>query len=376
VAGVPWSVGARHRVYVLAVSALVGLAIQPELRGGQQQLFVERVEVARILIDARVVDDNGRPIRGLSPADFSVTIDGRSSGVESVEWVGARGTLNPAPVNVAGPEQLSELPKRLIVFFIQKTLSASPAVNGRDLSALIRALQLTDPLLAALTSQDRVAVLSFDSHLRIWSDFSSDFSFVRNLLRARILRDHPENVAVSPGASLVSRLTEQRGRTVYTMEQALQLIGGALEPLPGPKIIILFGYGFGKPDALNRPLADAANLPGFLNHSYKDALAALLKARVSVFSLDVTDAHHHALEVGLQAVATDSGGYFTQTNLFPDQAINRVAETLAGHYVLFIEKPAGPVGSHRIVVKLKEGHKGTIHAPAMYVDPSHVARPQ
>jgi VWFA-related protein len=370
--GVPVAIGSCRRNRVLAMGALVALSLQPALRGSRQQPFVERVDVARILIDARVVDDKGRPIRGLAPSDFAVTIDGKPARVESIEWVGSGdSSASQLPLNVApvGPPPHSSVSGRLIVFLVQKTLLASPAVPHRDVTALIRTLQLTDPLLASLTSQDRVAVLSFDSHLRIWSDFSDDFTLVRDLLRKKVIREHPRQVASSASASLVMRLSQERGRTVSTMEEALQLIGNALEPLPGPKTVILFGYGFGRLDALKRTLADAANLPGFLNDDYKKAFAALVKARVSVFSLDVTDAHHHALEIGLQAIATDTGGFFTRTNIFPDQAINRIADALAGHYVLFVEKPAVQPGSHHITVTLNEGRQSTVYAPRMYADP-------
>jgi VWFA-related protein len=374
--GVPMAVGSCRPNCILAM-ALAILSLQTGLGGSQQQPFAERVDVARILIDARVVDDNGAPVRDLAPSDFAVTIDGHSAQVESIEWVGGRTSSVPLLLNATVSEQHPHAPGRLIVFFVQKTLAASPAVTGRDLAALMRALQLTDPLFAALTPEDRVAVLSFDSHLRIWSDFTNDFNFVRTLLREKVSRQHPVNVAISPGASLVLRLSQTRSRTIYTMEEALQRIGNALEPLPGPKTVILFGYGFGKPDALNRPLADAAYLPGFLNHDYKNALAALVKARTSVFALDVTEAHHHALEVGFQAVATDTGGFFVRTSLFPDLAMNRVAGALAAHYILFVEKSgARPPGSHHVIVKLNESRNRTVYAPSTYVDPSGAPLPR
>ena len=174
--GVPVPIGSCRRNRVLAMGALVALSLQPGLRGSQQQPFVERVDVARILFDARVFDDNGKPVRDLTQSDFAVTIDGHSARVESIEWVGGRTSSNPLPLNAAAFQQHPHVSGRLIVFFVQMTLMASPAVSSRDLAAMIRALQLTDPLLAGLTPEDRVAVLSFDSRLNIWSDFNNDFN--------------------------------------------------------------------------------------------------------------------------------------------------------------------------------------------------------
>lgn len=47
----------------------------------------ERVEVPRVLIDARVVDPRGSPIEGLSNDDFRLFVDGVPARLESVEWV-------------------------------------------------------------------------------------------------------------------------------------------------------------------------------------------------------------------------------------------------------------------------------------------------
>ncbi len=104
--------------------------------------------------------------------------------------------------------------------------------------------------------------------------------------------------------SLVARLTPERGRRIYTIEEALRLIANALEPLPGSKSVVLVGYGFGRL---------TSTVPGFgaaLDYGYDEARTALHAARASVFSLDVTNADFHTLEFGLQTVAADTGGFF------------------------------------------------------------------
>ena len=73
---VRWSEVPRCTAFVLlATTALAA----------QQPQHVERVDVARVLIDARVVDDGGRPVIGLEPADFEVKIDGKHVRVESAQ---------------------------------------------------------------------------------------------------------------------------------------------------------------------------------------------------------------------------------------------------------------------------------------------------
>ena len=72
-----------------------------------------------------------------------------------------------------------------------------------------------------------------------------------------------------------------------------------------------------------------------LDDGYDEAQAA----RTAVFCLDVTTADYHMVELGLQTVAEDTGGFFTRTHLFPQRAVDRVANALVGHYVQFAEKP-------------------------------------
>src|SRR2546426_203480 len=50
--------------------------------------YAERVDVARIIVDARVVDAAGSAVIGLGADDFTVTIDGKPARVESALWVG------------------------------------------------------------------------------------------------------------------------------------------------------------------------------------------------------------------------------------------------------------------------------------------------
>jgi hypothetical protein len=50
------------------------------------QQYQEKITVERILIDARVTDDRGEPILGLTAADFRVRIDGLIA-KESAGWI-------------------------------------------------------------------------------------------------------------------------------------------------------------------------------------------------------------------------------------------------------------------------------------------------
>ena len=338
----------------VSVSAYV-LGAFGSLAGAQVPQPVERVEVARVIIDARVLDEQGRPILGLAPADFDVRIGDRPVRVESARWIGE------APVPPVRPARMATAVRaidpgnrgRLVVFVVQKSLVP---VRARG---LLRLLQQVGSLLGRLNSDDHVAVLSFDFHLKIWIDFTNDLDAVRTILAEQVMSGTPP--AVVPGRiSLIPRLSQEAGRRTYRIEEALRSLGYALESLPGAKSVVLIGHGFGE-------LTANLNMFGSrLDRRYAEAQQALQTARAAVFSLDTTDAAYHTFEHGLQVVAEDTGGFFVRTNLSSRRAVERVGSALIGHYVLFTERPDLEAGTHRIEVAL-HGRKGRVFARRDYV---------
>jgi VWFA-related protein len=328
---------------------------QSQQQPQQQPLrHAERVEVSRVLIDARALDDFGEPIRGLTASDFRVRIDGKAARVESAYWVGASAPDSspgaaPAPATPSAPVP-EEARGRLIVFLFQKDLEPSRIVG------LMRMLIQTRAFLDSLGPDDRVAVLSFDYRLKIWLDFTNRFDRVREVFEKGILFRDPPPVEPVTSPALMSTLDVVRASRAYSMEEALALLGQALEPLPGSKSVVLVGYGFGR-------LAGSSLI---IEGAYGEARRAFQAARASVFCLDVTDADAHTLEAGLQMTAEDTGGFFARTHLFPGQAMQRLAGALSGHYVLFVEVTT-PVEkrSHEVEVDLP-GRKGTVLAKRHY----------
>jgi hypothetical protein len=123
----------------------------PHTRAAQQQPFVERVEVARVLIDARVFDDRGRPMADLEPSDFAVKIAGRAVRVESAEWVGSlpadgAGAPEGAPLRMESPTATDAKvtragpPGRLVVFLVQKDLEPLRILGLMQMSRLVDTL--------------------------------------------------------------------------------------------------------------------------------------------------------------------------------------------------------------------------------------------
>ncbi|MGB7219123.1 MAG: hypothetical protein WBD07_09980 [Vicinamibacterales bacterium] len=351
----------RH-VLCIASSLIAGVALTaatgPVAVGRAQeptppQRFVERVDVGRILIDTRVVDDAGRPVLGLGTEDFEVTIDGAAVRVESAQWIGVQppGTA-PLPTTGMAGIVAPAPPGRLIVFLIQKDLRPMRA------RGLLRWLQVNEPLLADLTADDRVAVLSFDSHLKIWLDFTSDIDTVRTVLNRDVMFKNPSTLAAGPEPSLLARLSQAQGRKSPTIEDALRLIGRALERLPGSKSVVLVGYGFGRLTGSG----EMAMMP-----EYDAARVALQAARATLLCLDVSFVDAHSLASGLTTVAADTGGTVGTLYFSPQLAVERVVHALTGYYVLFTEKPPFAAGVHPIAVRLTRA-KGTVLARRSYTE--------
>jgi hypothetical protein len=95
---------------------------------------------------------------------------------------------------------------------------------------------------------------------------------------------------------------------------------------------------------------------------YEAAVDSLERSRTSVFVLDAADATYHTLEQGLRWIADDTGGRYEKTDLFPEVALDLMAETLAGQYLVSYRPPAGAVGA-KVRVELREPGLGRIVAP-------------
>lgn len=337
----------------LAAAMVLQAALTPQK---PQQRFSERVDVGRVLVDARVLDDRGNPVLGLTPDDFRVEIDGQSVRVESATWIGEG---EHPPDTAAPPGGASSDPAanhhRLIVFLFQKDLEPSRIIG------LMRMLLKSRDLLEGLTPGDRVAVLSFDTRLLVWTDFTGDRERLQRLLSHDVLLGRPPDDPQRASApSLLAHLEAEEARTTYAIEGALEMIGRALEPLPGAKTLVLIGHGFGRLGPLGMTM----------EADYGAAARVLVESRTSVFSLDVTEADAHSLEAGLQVVSSDTGGFYARTHIFPDSALRRMAGALAGYYVLLVERVEPVEDSralHDIEITLTR-RKGRVLAAPRYAE--------
>jgi VWFA-related protein len=348
------TIDAMPRARRLAALVLVGA---PLVAWSEDAPLLPPVRVDRVLVDARILDPRGRELRGLGPGDLRVAIDGRPGHLESVEWISEAAPRGEPAIATSGRAEgaassPTEAGGRLVVFLFQKDFFEPGRLKG-----LIHMKEYAAELARHLTPLDRAAVLTFDSHLRLHLDFTGDRALLEETLRHALLQGEPSELALGSGPSLRALLDGDAARRAATPEKGLEVLGQALEKLPGAKSLVFFCWGLG-------------SLQGGIfqmNPDYDPARAALERSRTAVFALDVSTADSHSLEVGLQQVATDTGGFYARTYDSPVVAMDRLRGALSGHYVLALERPAGSRGSHRVAVDLV-ARKGTVLARSTYVD--------
>ena len=289
------------------------------------------VEVKRILTEVRVVHHDGSPILGLGPGDFKVKISGERAEVRSVLWISSATEALEESAGAPGGKPSTAHPThepegRLIVVLFQTDFGTNPSRT----IGLVRMAPRASEFVSGLGPNDKVAVLHFESHLELRTDFTDDYSAIAEMLNAtEVLRGRMEPPAAA-GPSLAEHLDAEEAKDAADMARALELIGEALKPIPGTKSLVFFGYALGQMSAGVRVTID---------DGYRRAMEALSAARTSVFSLDITDADYHSLAFGLRTIAEDTGGFYVKTHLFPEIAMKKLVRVISSYYELEIVPP-------------------------------------
>ena len=338
--------------------------------------FESAIDVSLLTMVVRVVDTWGNPVLGLQPQDFRVRVGPREVPVAALDWISAGeegtgegeapsadtaasaaplsplgdGTASAAATTPSAPfDTLPAAPAtaRLVVLFVQADLTPV------RISGQMRLRPYTRELLATLRPRDRVAVVSFDSHLKLWQDFASDLDAALAAVDEAMLfsAEHAVEPATPPAPSLAARFDLAAARQAASPERALELVARALEPLPGEKTMLFLGWGMGRFDRGGVSMA-----PGFA-----PAVRALRDAHASVFVLDTTSADSHSLAAGLEQVAEATGGAYFSTFRLPQIATRTLARAISGYYVLTLDHGALGEQDGKVKVELRD-KQGTVLA--------------
>jgi VWFA-related protein len=333
-------------------------AQEPADRQGAVQ---EEVVVGRVVIDAHVVGLDGNPIPDLTPADFRVIVDGKPAVLETVEWLPEGkpendvSALEGIETEEAERFRADAPPGRLIVMFFQ--------TDGSQISRLTGSMRMAAQarrFLDSLVASDRVAVLSYDSQLKLRQDFTDDRRKIERAIGAALGTSAPPEPDPTSRPSMARYFDQARAKKLSSPERALELLARALEPIPGGKSLLYFGWGLGTYGGLSGPVASEV-------YAWSDAIYAMAQARINIFTLDIADADYHSLEGSLRQVSELTGGKYQKTNNFPALAMELVRRAISGRYVLVFVKPRGLTGDHSIEVELV-GRKGLVFSRQYYQD--------
>jgi VWFA-related protein len=343
-----------------------GLPQVPEPPEAQPPLsFADEIDVALSTLVVRVVDTWGKPVLDLKPDDFRIRSGGKEIPVVALDWIGeappaaepaaaAADAAEGAPPADAPPPP-SPRPGRQVLIFVQADLTPS------RISGQLRLRPFTRELLDQLAPEDRVAVVSYDSHLKLRQDFTLDRAATHAAVDAAMLWGEPPHIEPGGADSLSGHFDFAAAFEAASPERALEVAARALEPLAGEKTMIFLGWGLGRFGGGGTRMTPA----------YYPAVRALRRAHAAVFVLDVTSADSHSLETGLEAVAEATGGLYLKTFRLPALATRTLSQAISGYYVLTLDR--SQLGAHtevkatRLAIELRDPRRGTVLARPAWV---------
>ena len=241
-----------------------------------------RVTVNLILIDARVTDRSGKPIRGLKSEQFTVLENDKSQKISTFEYFDTSGTEiartkpeKPLIIQLSGvkppQEAQQELQRRRLVILFYDLTSMLPDQLLRAISSGEKYLQ------EQMSPADLVSVVTFGNQLRVLANFSDSRE---TLLRAvRSIRPGKDSELASlaeatpaageiiapedTGAAFTADETEFNIFNTDRKLMALESLAELVREIPGKKSVIHFTGGVSQTGEENRSqliaTADAAN---------------------------------------------------------------------------------------------------------------------
>lgn len=291
-------------------------------------LFEDSIEVGPRTYRVQAVDRRGVPIEGLGKRDFDVKLGDEFVNVDSVRWIGtspnpAFGGGDPRAAEV-GDAGFQSVGPRKYLLFIQ---AGREPFFGR---AHLRLQRQIREFLGALDPNAAVGVVSFDSRLKLWLDFTRDREMVEKVVSVA------GRFTAEPGAQPATELGLPSLRTVWdaeltrridTAEEGLETTADYLGELPGTETMIYIGSG----------MAHFSRRSAQRLRQFRQATESLADAGVQVFVVGVLDTDLQTLGNGLLELADVTGGdYFHSRDITPSR-LRELASSLSAHYLLTLD---------------------------------------
>jgi VWFA-related protein len=340
----------RSTTIALAAALCLAPALVAQAQEQQPQgQFGEQVEVREVLLDVLVTDRQGNVIVGLNENDFQVTEDGKPVELTGITFYSNRRLVQASDELAKRGVTAEQVPedRYFVLFFVDSPLMSQQLDAGR---------RARDWVKTGLLPNDWVAVVSYDSKLKVHEDFTRDRKALdQGIADAVKGKDHdgnwPSRIKEGTGPSLragLPRGKELRNQTV-TAYDAMRLIAEATGSITGRKNLLLFTSGARFSARINSFGQNQQD-----QHRYPGMSRALNDNNVAVYPIDLNPVGtEHTLGDFMNQIAADTGGryFFNFTNF--TTPLQQISEENSGYYLLSYraEKPAGEKGFQEVGVK-------------------------
>jgi hypothetical protein len=310
----------------------------------------EHVTVERVVISGRVIDRFGNPIRGLTPGDLRLRVDGVEAPIEvldpleseqpAAEPAGVEAAVRARRAEAPGPMTRLSATRNILMLFQWE-------ISGQKDRGFLRMMRQARIMVEASEPSDRIAVLGYGSSLRLLQDFTNDRAALDKAIRS--IRSTSYRGQPSDGAPSIADSVAACPPT-GSIEKAIRCVALSLQPIAGTKSLVFFGWTIGRPRR------------GVGLVEYPAMVEGLGRSRTSVFVLDVSDGYHW-LPSGLKQIAIDTGGLYNGGCLYEmaacaDLARVKTQRTLSGGgYDLVFRDPTGRPGWHEVEIECRDGKR-------------------
>jgi VWFA-related protein len=350
---------------VLLVSVSVGAQVPaPAPASKQKPIFRIGIDVRQV--DVVVLDENGRPVHGLTAADFTILEDGKPQGIVALEEIVAP---EPDPTaadwvrDVPPDVTTNDIPTdgRLIVILMDDAVTRHPTL-------IEPAKRIGREIVNRMGPADLAAVV-----YTLQNDKSQDFTFDRRRLLRAIDRFMPGFVEsdsrVASASLLEAHFRQGTVRTIAKTAQYLRAIEGRRKAL----FYVSIGIPMGWSD-LSTPVANlgafevtvgASEATRDLGVDIKKALEEAALSNVAVYSVSPRglSVENNSLETDfLRMFAESTGGIAVVDTNEPERRIEPLFTATSAYYLIAYDIQRPDDGRyHRLEVKVNRPGV-TVHA--------------
>lgn len=311
-------------VTLLAAASLV-TAQEPEA------VVSEAVDVAEVLLDIVVTDGSGNVVLGLGKEDFIVEEDGEAVELNSVSFYSHHRFLESLErAEELGIDTDAVSVNRHFVLFFHDQRRLLPRLGARQLDAGRRARQW---VANDLEPSDWVAVVAYDSSLKVLQDFTNDKEHLDEAIQSAVQGRDPNPAAATrqpDGApSLVGRFSADSTK-IRRIYDALAVVARSTAHIRGRKNLALFSIGFGDVNRFGFYTPD--------RRYYPDMERTLNDSNVAVYPIDLIPSSDFyvfdALSNALSSLAADTGGKYYSNFVNFLTPLEQMSADSNGYYLL------------------------------------------